>query len=113
MVSEFGKELIKLREKNNQTIIDMSLKLDVELSKLSRLEQSKELIDDGFLDILFKVYCLSALDKKSFIEKSKKSNEIYDNIKNKTDIQNDILSRKIISNDDLINELRGILNGQN
>lgn len=57
-----------LRVYNSETSIHMAKKLDMSLSYLSAIENSKRKIPDDFLDKLFKAYNLDEKKKEEFKE---------------------------------------------
>ena len=68
MKMSFGKMLKVLRVYNSETSIHMAKKLDMSLSYLSAIENSKRKIPDDFLDKLFKAYNLDEKKKEEFKE---------------------------------------------
>lgn len=64
----FGRMLKVLRIYNSETSVDMAKKLNISLSYLSAIENSKRKIPDDFLDKLFKAYEIKEEEKEKFIQ---------------------------------------------
>lgn len=62
MLTEFGRELRKLRLDRDEYLKDMADKLDVSVAYLSAVETGKRKIPDNFVDKIVKAYNLSDKD---------------------------------------------------
>ncbi len=87
MITEFGKELRKIRIENDEILKDMSDKLGVTVSYLSAVENGKRDIPDNWLEGITMLYDLSS----SALEKLKKAEY---RTKNKVSIDLDNLNER-------------------
>ena len=114
MISEFGKCLIDIRKKNKQNIVEMSQKLNLGLSFLSRIEQSKDYIDESVINKIIDSYNLDKASREKLYQSMITSNNLYERNKDNSIVESDIdLSRKVEIDDDLISKLKGVLNDKN
>ncbi len=68
MITEFGKEIRKLRIDEGENLSSMSKKLGVSISYLSAIENGNREIPEGFVDKISDIYHLSKERKKRFID---------------------------------------------
>lgn len=65
MITEFGKELRKMRIDNNELLGDMAKNLKMTASYLSAIEIGKRPIPNDFLEKMKEVYSLTPIQEKS------------------------------------------------
>jgi HTH-type transcriptional regulator, competence development regulator len=68
MLTEFGKELRKLRIDKNETLSSMSKKMDISISYLSAIENGIRDIPIDFIDKLVEIYKLSNKKRDVFLK---------------------------------------------
>lgn len=105
MITEFGKELRKIRIDHDEILKDMAEHLGVTASFLSAVEVGKKNIPNGWIDLIAQAYNLNKTEKDSLEEKAQRSiNAIKINLYGSTQKQRDlalVFARKF---DDLSDE---------
>ena len=117
MITNFGKELRKLRIDNDELLKDMADKLGVTISYLSAVEHGKREVPDDWVDTISKLYQLSDAEKDNledlaYMSKNKVSIDLLEvNDKKKNTAL--AFARKFDNlSDEEINKINKILNNK-
>lgn len=117
MITNFGKELRKLRIDNDELLKDMANKLGVTISYLSAVEHGKREVPDDWIDTISELYQLSDVEKDNledlaYMSKNKVSIDLLEvNDKKKNTAL--AFARKFDNlSDEEINKINKILNNK-
>ncbi len=114
-LTEFGKELRKLRIENNEKLLDMSKKIEKSVAFLSAVETSRKPLPMGFEEIVIRVYKLGSEMANRLRKAADRSRDAFI-INPNTDVARDttgLLARKVNTlSEEQLNKIFHILQGE-